>query len=274
MKDWRARHYRLQIGRRRLHITVRRFYAPASRRSTRYRQLVINLDLGPLKEVAVRAEKVRRRPGRPTSKRPATFWQLRASFSTVLIVAGATGTGYFTTQLVAAHSLQPAHAFTSAAPAEGLAAKALPYSVPTHISIPSVGIDAPLVNVGLNADGSIQMPPLLAWEAGWYEHSPAPGQVGPAIIVGHVDNYENISVFWRLRDVKRGDLVYISRADGKTVTFKITTLEQYDKNSFPTQAVYGNIAYPGIRIITCGGTFDEATHNYTQNTVVSGFIVS
>jgi sortase (surface protein transpeptidase) len=104
----------------------------------------------------------------------------------------------------------------------------------------------------------------------WYTGSPTPGELGPAIIAGHVDSFKGTGIFFRLRELQPGDTVSVSRVDGTTATFKITSLEQYPKNSFPTQKVYGNITYAGIRLITCGGAFDSQTYEYTDNIVAYG----
>jgi len=272
MSRWRAKQYKLAVGRRsRLLLTVRRFHTPTTRRTTRYKQLIVPIDAWGIREIALRFE--HKRPAKRRQTFTRQFWRVQVSVPFVLIMCGVSGSGFFGTQLVAAHA-EPVSSFTSAPTAHGLASKALPYSVPTHISIPSVSIDADIIPVGLASDGSMDLPPLFSWETGWYKYSPTPGQVGPAIIAGHVDTYKGTSVFWTLRNVHRGDLVHITRTDGKIATFKITTLEQYSQHNFPTAKVYGNINYPGLRLITCGGSFDETTHSYTENTVVSAFLVT
>lgn len=128
--------------------------------------------------------------------------------------------------------------------------------------------------VGKAADGTIETPPVLEWITGWYKYSPTPGQEGPAVIVGHVDNYKGISVFWKLRDIKPGDVVEVSRADGTVVKFKVDALKQFDQAAFPTKEVYGNINYAGLRLITCAGSFDPATASYNQNTVVYASMIT
>ncbi len=147
-------------------------------------------------------------------------------------------------------------------------------STPTHITIASQQIDVDLVPVGLAPDGSIELPPVLDWVAGWYNYSPTPGELGPAVIVGHVDNYEGPSVFWQLRNVQAGDTVDVAREDGSVAHFKITQLAEYDQNNFPTETVYGNTANAELRLITCSGTFDTVTQHYTQNTVVYAQLIT
>lgn len=184
---------------------------------------------------------------------------------------GLAGIAFFGIQASLSSQLEPVKAFATAPAVQK--PYSLPRSVPTHITIASVGIDADMISVGRDANGAIEMPPLFDWTTGWYQDSPTPGEIGPAIVVGHVDNYKGISVFWRLRYVSAGDIVQITRADGSVVKFRITALKQFDQSNFPTQEVYGNINYAGLRLITCGGAFDRTTGQYTQNTVVYGILI-
>lgn len=272
----RARSYtiRLLTGRRFI-ITLRRFRTSRSNRSKRYRQLVLPTFGGYTKEIAVRYE--RRRPARrrKASRFMDNTVRPQAVLAATLIIIGVSGVLYFGVQIAQGHKLEPLKTFSSPTPpraATGI--KPLARSVPTHITVPSVGIDASVMPVGRDSQGSIQMPPLFDWTTGWYRYSPTPGQTGPSIIVGHVDTYKGISVFWKLRYVKRGDIINIARSDGSKVKFKVTALKQFSQADFPTQEVYGNIKYPGLRLITCGGAFDKQTESYTQNTVVYAFMVS
>lgn len=151
----------------------------------------------------------------------------------------------------------------SAAPA----VNSLPRSTPTELVIPSINVDAPVVGVSQNSDGTIEVPGPT--DTGWYTPGPSPGEVGPAVIVGHVD-YVNVgeAVFWNLHNMKAGDEVTVNRQDGSTVKFKVTSVESYGQDAFPTQKVYGNIDYPGLRLVTCAGDFNYATHHYSDDLVV------
>jgi sortase (surface protein transpeptidase) len=201
--------------------------------------------------------------------------------ASLCVLVGLTGITYNVAALAKPSSLEPTATFTTqpkpkastpaAAPAKPLT---LPESTPTHITITSQDIDVDLIPVGLNADGSMETPPVLDWVAGWYKYSPTPGELGPAVIVGHVDSYQGISVFWNLRNVQAGDTIDVAREDGGTAHFRVTQLAQYDQNSFPTDTVYGNTSDAELRVITCGGTFDTSTGHYTQNTVVYATLVS
>lgn len=139
-------------------------------------------------------------------------------------------------------------------------------SVPTHLTIPAVHVDTDLLAVGLDENGALQVPQHD--QAGWYTSSPTPGEVGPAIIDGHVDSISGIAVFWYLRDLQPGDAIIITRQDGSTVHFTVEKSASYDQHNFPTQEVYGNIDYPGLRLITCDGDFDYLTRHYSKNLVI------
>jgi hypothetical protein len=149
----------------------------------------------------------------------------------------------------------------------------LPASPPTAITIPSIGVQSSLIRLGLNADGSVQVPTSFH-VAGWYEQSVTPGQVGPTIILGHVDSKAGPGIFFRLGALKPGDRVAVNRVDGRTATFEITAVRSYFKKQFPTLDVYSNTPTPTIRLITCGGTFDRSTGHYLSNIVAYGQLVT
>jgi sortase (surface protein transpeptidase) len=142
-------------------------------------------------------------------------------------------------------------------------------SAPDRIRIPAIGVSAPVTEVGLNADGTVQVPPLDDHDlAGWYKYGPTPGQLGASVILGHVDSVTGISVFFYLKELRKGDRIYVTLADGRVATFVVDGVQRASKASFPTHAVYGKISYPGLRLITCGGTFDPATGHYESNIIV------
>jgi LPXTG-site transpeptidase (sortase) family protein len=147
-------------------------------------------------------------------------------------------------------------------------------SAPVRLRIPAIKVNAPVSDVGLNADGTVQVPPLDNHNlAGWYKYGPTPGQVGPSVILGHVDSVTGISVFFYLKDLHKGDKVYVTLADGKVATFVVDGLQRVDKTAFPTKAVYGTISYSGLRLITCGGTFDPTTGHYEDNIIVYAHLI-
>jgi hypothetical protein len=142
-----------------------------------------------------------------------------------------------------------------------------PVAAPVSLTIPLIGITSKLIRLGLASDGSLQVPPTTS-VAGWYTGSPRPGAIGSAIIVGHIDSVSGPGVFFRLSELRKGDQVYVRRADGTLVKFLVTSVQQYLKDQFPTQAVYGPTPDPELRLITCGGAFDPATHHYLSDIVV------
>ncbi len=139
-------------------------------------------------------------------------------------------------------------------------------SVPLQITIPSIAVNSKIMQLGLEKDGSLAVPPDGSL-AGWYKGSPTPGEIGPSVIAGHVDWKGKIGVFFRLRSVKVGAIVKIRRADGFTQTFKVERIRSFAKKNFPSHQVYGNIAYAGLRLITCGD-FNFQLHKYMNDIVV------
>lgn len=144
-------------------------------------------------------------------------------------------------------------------------AAAQPYAV----YIPSIGVAAPLMELGLDTNGAIQNPPFSPSNlAGWYRYGPVPGQRGAAVITGHLDTKSGPAVFEYLHNVKRGAQIQVLRADRSVAVFVVDKVEHTAKTAFPTRKVYGKLSYPGLRVITCGGSFDPAAHSYRENTIV------
>jgi sortase (surface protein transpeptidase) len=151
-----------------------------------------------------------------------------------------------------------------------VAAVAMPRSVPVRLRIPAIGVDSSLMALGLQSDGTLETPPG-AFPAGWFTGGPTPGQLGPAIIVGHV-RYVTPGVFARLTELRRNDEIAVRRRDGSTARFRVTRLAHFEKSAFPTQRVYGNIDHAGLRLITCGG-LDADTNVFEENVVVFADLV-
>jgi LPXTG-site transpeptidase (sortase) family protein len=148
-------------------------------------------------------------------------------------------------------------------------ARPLARSAPVKIRIPRIGVNAPVMKLGRDADGTVQVPPLAAHNlAGWYRYGPSPGQPGPAVILGHVDSTTGISVFYDLKNLHAGDTVDVTLADGTVARFAVDGLQKVAKDAFPTASVYGKSGDPSLRLITCGGPFDQATGHYTDNIIV------
>ncbi|PZA22338.1 sortase domain-containing protein, partial [Modestobacter versicolor] len=104
--------------------------------------------------------------------------------------------------------------------------------------------------------------------AGWFAAGPAPGETGPAVLAGHVDDRTGPAVFFRLEELTAGDEVRVTGADGQLVTFTVTRVASYPKDAFATAEVYGPTTGAELRLITCGGTFDRSRRSYTDNVVV------
>jgi hypothetical protein len=146
-------------------------------------------------------------------------------------------------------------------------------SQPVRVRIPAIGVDSGLMALGLQADGTLEVPPT-GFPAGWYTGAPTPGELGPAIVVGHVDWAGRPGVFHGLRLLQPGAVVTVARQDGSTATFRVTRVERFAKDAFPTQRVYGDIDHPGLRLVTCGGEFDRQTRSYDDNVVAFAELVS
>ena len=139
--------------------------------------------------------------------------------------------------------------------------------VPVRIEIPAIGVTSSLDRLGRAPDRTVQVP--SRWEvAGWYAPGTRPGDPGSAVILGHVDSRSGPAVFYRLRELRRGDLVEVARADGSTVRFVVQRTEQYDKRRFPTDEVYYPTLTPALRLVTCGGEFDATAGHYRSNIIV------
>jgi sortase (surface protein transpeptidase) len=154
---------------------------------------------------------------------------------------------------------------TRAAVADG----STPVPPPVHLDIPRIGVDTALIPLGLQADGTVMVPPTEPGApAGWYRHLASPGEPGPAVILGHVDSHLGPAVFSRLSDLRAGDGISVRRADGSSVAFVVEAVRTHPKSDFPTAAVYGPTDDPVLRLITCGGAFDRARRTYLSNVVV------
>jgi hypothetical protein len=149
-------------------------------------------------------------------------------------------------------------------------------ATPTTLSIPSIGVTSTLLQLGLNADHTTQVPPQRRnGQAGWLRASPAPGQLGPAIILGHVDSAQyGPGVFFKLGALRPGATITIGRADHTVAVFRLDRLVSYPKDHFPTLDVYGNTDHAALRLITCGGKFNLSRHSYESNVVAYASLVS
>jgi LPXTG-site transpeptidase (sortase) family protein len=141
-------------------------------------------------------------------------------------------------------------------------------SVPVGLLIPAIGVDTPVMRLGLAPDGSVQVPPITAHDrAGWYRHSPTPGQTGPSVILGHVTvGAHGDGVFRHLDRLRRGDRIAARLENGTTAEFAVTEVRTVAKADFPAKDVYGNVNRPELRLITCGGP--RTGEDYRDNVIV------
>jgi hypothetical protein len=159
----------------------------------------------------------------------------------------------------AATSAPPGPVVLSASPAGAV--------TPLRVRVPAIGVDSALAELGLDGSGALAVPADPA-AAGWYAGGPAPGEVGPAVVAGHVDSATGPAVFARLGELAPGDEVQVDRADGTVARFTVTRVERHPKDAFPTAAVYRPTPDAQLRLVTCGGAFDRAAGSYEDNVVV------
>ncbi|MEY9863203.1 sortase (surface protein transpeptidase) [Catenulispora sp. GAS73] len=142
-------------------------------------------------------------------------------------------------------------------------------ATPTRVRIPAINVSAPLMSLALDSTGRLAAPPEQDRNlAGWYGDGASPGEIGTAVIAGHVDNDQGPAVFYGLGALKPGAEVDVDRADGVTAVFTIDAVQAYDARAFPNDKVYGDAARAELRVITCGAGFDKRRHEYLGNVVV------
>jgi Sortase domain len=142
-----------------------------------------------------------------------------------------------------------------------------PVPLPVALRIPAIGVRTRLIRLGITPQGTLQVPGSTA-VAGWYTGSPRPGATGSSVIAGHIDSHLGPGVFYRLRLLHPGNKIFVRQADGRLATFRVTAVHEYPKARFPTGQVYGPTPDAELHLITCGGTFDDATGTYLSNVVV------
>ncbi|MEI7631806.1 MAG: class F sortase [bacterium] len=269
---WRVKKYEITLASyANLTIKLRSFTTPLNKRSKKIRQLVFSVHLLGAKEVAISYKK------NSSKNKSSAFKSLfKFNFSSTLIIAGFAGLLFFGLKVSGFGQTNPPIANAQPVLVQKLVQdipepkkqQYLTASVPLKIDIPSIAVGANIQKVGLLANGTIETPDVLSGLVGWYQYGPTPGELGPSVLVGHVDSYKGPSVFWNLSKLNIADVVNITRSDGIMVQFIVSRIAQYDQDNFLTDEVYGNIDHAGLRIITCGGTFNHFTGHYSQNTVI------
>jgi sortase (surface protein transpeptidase) len=193
---------------------------------------------------------------------------LLAGCAAAPVAAPSTGTAGSASSVASA---SPSQATVAPNPAPVMAPP-MTRSRPLRLQIPAIGVDSRTMSLGLQSDGTIEVPPG-PFPAGWYTGSPTPGELGPAVLVGHVHWNERAGVFADLARLTSGDEVVVRRADGGSAVFRVTRTRQFSKDAFPTARVYGDLDYAGLRLITCGGR-NRLTGRYEDNVVVFARLVT
>lgn len=171
----------------------------------------------------------------------------------------------------ASHAPVPAVTAKATAPAPA-GPVVMDASDPLRVQVDSIGVDSDLMELGLTDEGALEVP-TTAFPAGWFTGGPTPGELGPAVIAGHIDWVTGPGVFLKLGQVEAGDEVRITRTDGTVAVFRTVEVSQYPKDAFPTALVYGDIDHAGLRLISCGGAFNSSTGHYEDNIVVFAELV-
>ena len=211
-------------------------------------------------------------PGGFTPPLPRRGARLAGVAGVLFLLAGVVAIGVAVASQL--HAPQPsAAADGSTGAGYGLA---LARSLPVSVDIPAIGVSSDLLHLGLNRDGTIQVPSLStgADEAAWYKYSATPGQRGAAVIEGHVDSTQGPAVFFRLGSLRPGEHIDVRLANGITAVFRVTGVRQYSKDNFPARIIYGAPGYAALHLITCGGAFDYASGHYLSTTVVFASLTS
>lgn len=151
--------------------------------------------------------------------------------------------------------------------------RAIVRSAPVLLRIPAINLQVPVSSLGINPNGTVQVPTNFQ-EPGWYRLGPSPGQVGSAVILGHVDSYLGPAVFFQLRSLVAGDQIQVTLADGVVADFSVRMVAMYSKQQFPSLQVYGSHGYSALQLVTCGGVFDTQTRSYLSNIVAYTSLVS
>ncbi|MFJ9727759.1 class F sortase [Streptomyces sp. NPDC101209] len=197
---------------------------------------------------------------------------LAATALAALLVGCGGGGGNSAGHLASTPSSSAAPPSSARPPAKSVSA--VGRSVPVALRIPAIGVDTPVLRLGLAADGTVQVPPVQAHDrAGWYRHSPTPGQKGPSVILGHVTvGAYGDGVFRHLKELRRGERIEVRLENGTDAVFAVTDVRTVAKAHFPTKEVYGDVDRPELRLITCGGA--RTGDGYRDNVIVFAALTS
>jgi hypothetical protein len=213
-----------------------------------------------------------RRPAGPDGAGPVVLWLVLVAVLALAAGCGGPRAGYAGATATVPPATGQAGTAGGLAAVRGFASVRgdRPTPVPVRLRIPAIGVDTGLQRLGRAQDGTVEVPTgRHQWEeAGWYEGGTRPGDPGSAVLLGHVDSRAGPAVFYRLRELRRGDEIRVVRADGSTVRFAVERVARYPKTRFPTDDVYYPALTPRLRLVTCGGSFDPAARSYRANVIV------
>ena len=217
-------------------------------------------------------------PEVPVRRSRRKWWVLAAG----LLVVGGAGLAYGLQSQprslagpITRHATPPhgAAGSTKSVPSNVVVAPLTDRSTPLTLRIPTIGLTKSLSLLGVNLNGTVQVPSQIQ-QPGWYQFGPSPGQLGSAVILGHVDSSRGPAVFFKLGTLVAGDLIGVTMANGSTAQFKVTSIAMYLKTQFPAQLVYAPHGDSSLQLVTCGGVFDSHTGHYLSNVVVYSSLVA
>ena len=246
---------------------------PVKRSASRIKK--ISLPIGRNAKLVITFKTAKRTKNKKTTKKLPVVNRVDRISVITFVISGLIGSVYFGNQVVQGLSvppIEPPAVSTLSQPKLTQKTYSLPSSKPTKLRIAAIDVATPLPPIGLNSDDTITVPDDPG-VPGWYKYGVTPGEIGPSVIVGHVDSVKGPGIFWRLRELKAGQIVNVDREDGTVATFKISKVKNYPRGNFPTDLVYGASSDASLRIITCGGTFSSITGKYSDNTIVFASLV-
>ncbi len=208
-----------------------------------------------------------------TITRPRRSWSLHRG-GLLWLLCGVTALGAITVGISRVPRDPSVKFITSSTPSTTVVSPAPPLarSLPQVLLVPSLGINIAVGQLGLQANHQVQVP-ANAHSVGWYRLGPTPGEIGSAVILGHVDSYQGPGIFFNLKSLPVGALIEVRRVDHSTALFRVTSVVQYAKTDFPDALVYGSRRGRILNLVTCGGTFDHRTGSYESNIVVFSRLV-
>lgn len=136
--------------------------------------------------------------------------------------------------------------------------------IPKRLEIPAIKVNAPVIPVGLLANTDMETPKKKG-DTGWYKLGKRPGEIGTSIINGHVDTEKTADVFYKLRNLARGDEVLVTDSANNSYLFRVTAINRYDKDEVPWEKLLREDKKSVLYLVTCGGEFNRTTGHYEDN---------